>query len=73
MNMDGSKITKIMLNYAVYCLGFGMLHLSNCCLEDLKTWRNCNSSWDGIPLDNGKWKEKVFVVVLAIMNLMECH
>ena len=67
--MDGSKITKIILNYAVYCLGFGMLQLSNCCLEDLKTRSNCNIRWDGIPLDNGEWKEGV----LASMNLMECH
>ena len=24
-------------------------------------------------MDNGLWKEGVFVVVLASMNLMECH
>ena len=50
-----------------------MLQLSNCCLEDLKTWSNCNIGWEGIPLDNGQWKERVFIVVLASMNLTECH
>ena len=29
--------------------------------------------WEGIPLDNGQWKERVFIVVLASMNLTECH
>ena len=53
MKRGGSKTIKIMLKYAVYCLGFGMLQLSNCCLEDLKTWSNCNIGWEGIPLDNG--------------------
>ena len=71
--MDGSKIYKIRLKYAVYCLGFGMLQLSNCCLQDLKTWSNCNISWEGIPLDSSQWKEGVFVVVLASMDLTECH
>ena len=37
MKRGRSKTIKIMLKYhAVYCLGFGMLQLSNCCLEDLK-------------------------------------
>ena len=62
-----------MLKCAVYCLGCGMLQLSNCCLEDLKTWSNCNIGWEGIPLDNGQWKEGVFIVVLARMNLTDCH
>ena len=65
MKRGGSKTIKIMLKYAEYCLGFGMLQLSNCCLEDLKTWSNCNIGWEGIPLDNGQWKERVFIVVLA--------
>ena len=42
-----------------------MLQLPNCCLEDLKTWSNCNFGWEGIRLDNGQWKEWVFVVVLS--------
>ena len=52
-----------------------MLQLSNCCLEDLKTWSNCNIGWGGggIPLDNSQRKEGVFIVVLASMNLTECH
>ena len=62
-----------MLKYAVYCLGFRMLQLSNCCLEDLKTWSNCNIGWEGIPLDNGQWKEGVFIAVISRMNLTECH
>ena len=73
MKRGGSKTIKIMLKYAVYCLGFGMLQLSNCCLEDLKTWSNCNIGWEGIPLDNGQWKERIFIVVLTSMNLTECH
>ena len=73
MKRGGSKTIKIKLKYAVYCLGFVMLQLSNCCLEDLKTWSNCNIGWEGIPLDNGQWKERVFIVVLTSMNLTECH
>ena len=30
-------------------------------------------SLKGIRLDNCQWKEEVFVVVLARMNLTECH
>ena len=73
MKRGGFETIKIMLKYAVYCLGFGMLQLSNCCLEDLKTWSNCNIGWEGIPLDNGQWKERIFIVVLTSMNLTECH
>ena len=50
-----------------------MLQLSNCCIEDLKTWSNCNIDWEGIPLDNGLWKERLFIVFHASMNLTECH
>ena len=57
----------------MYCLWFGMLQLSNCCIEDLKTWRDCNIGWECIPLDNSQWKEGLFVVILASMNLTECH
>ena len=49
--MGGSKTIKIMLNYEVYCLGFGRLQLSNCCFEDLKTWSNCNIGLEGIALE----------------------
>ena len=45
-----------------------MLQLFNCCLEDLKTWSNCNIRWEGIPLDSSH-----FVVVLASMDLTDCH
>ena len=57
----------------MYCLWFGLLELSNCCLRDLKTWRDYSIGWESIPLDNSKWKEGVFVVILASMNLTECH
>ena len=50
-----------------------MLQLSNRCLEDLKTRSNCNIDWEGIPLDNGQWKEGVFIAVISRMNLTECH
>ena len=50
-----------------------MLQLSNCCLEDLKTWRYNNIGWECIPLDNSQWKERVFVAILTSMNLTECH
>ena len=50
-----------------------MLQLSNCCLEDLKTRSSCNIGWEDIPLDNGHWKEGVFIEVLASINLTECH
>ena len=73
MKMGGTKTIKIILIYAVYCLGFGMLQLSNCCLEDLKTCANSNIDWACIPLDSGQWKEGIFIVVLASMNLTECH
>ena len=43
------------------------------CLEDLKTWGNCNIGLEGIRLDNCQWKECVFIVVLASMNLTEYH
>ena len=43
------------------------------CLENLKTWGNCNTSLEGIRLDNRQWKEGVFIVVLASMNLTECR
>ena len=39
------------------------------CLEDLKTWANIGL--EGIRLDNEQWKEGVFIVVLASMNLTE--
>ena len=69
----GLYICKINLKYALYCLGFGMLQMSNCCLEEFKTWGNCNISWGGIPLDSSQCKEGVFVVVLASMDLTACH
>ena len=50
-----------------------MLHLSNCCLEDLKTWRDYNIGWESIPRDNSQWNEGVFVLILASMNLTERH
>ena len=52
-----------------------MLQLSNCCLEDLKTWSNIGGGGGGggIPLDNGQWKEGAFIIVFASMNLTECH
>ena len=50
-----------------------MLQLSNCCLEDLKTWRYYNIGWECIPLDNSQWKEGVFVAILTSLNLTECH
>ena len=67
IKQDGSRIPKIRLN--MQCTGFVMLQLSNCCLEDLNAWSNCNISWEGIPLGNSQWKEGVFVVVLASMDL----
>ena len=69
MTMDGSK----MLKDALHCLWFGMLQLSNCCLEDLKTWRYYNIGWECIPLDNTQWKEGVFVAIVISMNLTKCH
>ena len=39
----------------------------------LKTWRDYSIDWKCIPLDNSQWKERIFVVILASMNLMECH
>ena len=71
MKRDGSNISKIRLKHAVDCLGFVMLQLSNCCLEDLKTWSTCNISWDSIPVGNSQWKEGVFVVVLTSMDLSD--
>ena len=50
-----------------------MMQLSNCCLEDLKTWSNCNVGWEDIPLAIVQWKEEVFIVVLVSMHLTECH
>ena len=50
-----------------------MLQLSNCCLEDLKTWRYYNIGWECIPLDNSQCKEGVFVAILTSMNLTKCH
>ena len=43
------------------------------CLKDLRTWGSCNIGLEGIRLDNCQWKEGVFIVVLASMNLTECH
>ena len=53
----------------MYCLGFGMLQLSNSYLKDLKTWRNCNIFWEGIPLDNSQMKEGVFIEIHVSVNL----
>ena len=50
-----------------------MLQLSNCCLEYLKTWRNCNTGWEGIPLENCQWGKGVFVVIFASVDLTKCH
>ena len=49
--MDGSKTR---LKYAMYCLWFWNLQLSNCCLEDLKTWKDYKIGLKCIPLDNSK-------------------
>ena len=50
-----------------------MLQLSNCCLEDLKTWRYYNIGCERIQLDNSQWKEGVFVAILTRMDLTECR
>ena len=46
-----------------HCLGFGMLKLA--VLNDSGTWRDNNIFGEGIPLDDGQWKEGIFVVVLT--------
>ena len=43
------------------------------CLENLRTRGNCNIGLEDIRLDNCQWKEGVFIVCLASMNLTECH
>ena len=73
MKMGGSKTIKNHIKICSVLFRVGMLQLSNFCLENLKTWSNCNTGWECIPLDNGQWKEGVFIVVLASMNLTECH
>ena len=45
-----------------------------CCSSstaDLKTSRLGETTC--IPLDNSQWKERICVVILASMNLTECH
>ena len=73
---DGSKILTNMLKYAVYCLGFGMMQLFNCCLEGLKTWNNCNIGWEGIPGHSaGQWpvERRSIYNSHCQYNLAECH
>ena len=50
-----------------------MLQHSNCGLEQVKTWRSHNIFWEGIPLDDRKGKEGIFIEILASVNLTECH
>ena len=50
-----------------------MLQLSNCGLEQVKTWRSHNIFWEGIPLDNCQGKEGLFIEILASVNLTKCH
>ena len=51
----------------------GMLQLFDCCLEDLKTWRDYDIGWECLPLDNSQWKAGIFAVILASATLTECH
>ena len=48
-----------------------MLQLSNCGLEQVKTWRSHNIFREGIPTDNSHEKEGIFIEVLPSMNLTE--
>ena len=48
---------KITLKTSFIYLGLGMLQLTNCCLERVKTWRSCNIFWESIPLDNSQRKD----------------
>ena len=50
-----------------------VLQLSNSCLEWIKTWRNYNTFWEGIPLHNSQRKEGVFIGILVRVNLTKCH
>ena len=50
-----------------------MLQLSNCGLEEVKTWKSHNIFLEGSPLDNSQGKEGLFIGILASVNLTECH
>ena len=58
---------------SILCLGFGMLQLSDCGFEQVKTWRSNNIFREGIPLDKSQGKERIFIGILANVNLTECH
>ena len=50
-----------------------MLQLSNCGLEQVKTWRSHNIFWEGIPPDNCQGKEGISLEILDSVNLAEGH
>ena len=65
--MDGSKITKIMLKYAVSCLGFGMLLLANCYLKISRL--GATATLSGRAKASGKKEEGVFVHVVVLTSM----
>ena len=50
-----------------------MLQLSNCGLEQVKTWRSHKIFREGIPLGNSQGKKGVFIRIFANVNLTACH
>ena len=50
-----------------------MLQLSNCGLEQIKTWISHNIFWEGIPLDDCQGKGGIFIEIFASVNLTECY
>ena len=51
-----------------------VFHWPSLLWAELSSYRkDYNIGWDCIPLDNSQWKEGQFVVILASMNLTECH
>ena len=57
----------------MYSLWFGMLQLSNCCLEDLNTWRDYNTGWECIPLDNSQFQENFNLITSIIQDSADKH
>ena len=64
------KTDEILLKYAVYCLEFGCCSCPNAALKISILGATATLAGRAFHC---QWKEVVFIVVLASMNLTECH
>ena len=69
------RIAKIRLKQSILgILRLDVLLLANFSFEYVNAWRADSAFWEGIPLNDCQWKERIFIKkILPCVNLMEYH